>query len=474
MNIRHLAIYIALFYSTLTWAESAALKQFLNAGPIQFANVGLEIRRLSTGEIVDSYRSRNLIPPASVMKLFTTATALELWGEDYRIATELRYSGEIKQGVLHGNLYIVGKGDPTLGGKDWGDNAFLTQWVDAIKKAGIHQIEGKVVADGSYYDGDALNPGWLYEDIGNYYAPGIFALAYLDNTMNIQLRSGAIGSTAHVIKTFPTIPGLQFENHIRCTEIDYDGAWVHGLPYQNCRYLTGSIPSNLGVFGVRGDIPNPPLLLAQHLTKSLRSNGIEVSDSAMAIAENNKKTATLLYTHYSPTLAKIIEQTNLHSINLNAEMLFRNLGGQRGVPCTIRNASEYIKQFWRNRGVDIYTAQILDGCGLSPQNGVSADNLVNLLTYMAHSKQQKAFYQSLPISGQSGTLKQLLAKTELTGKVHAKSGTIKGTRNYAGYISLPSGDQLVFAVMVNSSNASNAQIKSAIEKYLLDVYRHVK
>lgn len=471
--MKRLVCYIALLCSLIVRADSA-LEQFLNTPAIKFANVGVSVRRLSTGEKIESYRSGNLIPPASVMKLFSTATALEYWGSDYRFTTELRYSGRIQNGVLYGNLYIVGHGDPTLGGQRWGDNAFLSQWTKAVNDSGIKQIQGGVIADASYYDGDAMNPGWIYEDIGNYYAPGIYALAYLDNTMNIQLKSGPIGSVAHVVKTFPAIPNLQFENHIRCTEIDYDGAYVHGLPYQNCRYLTGSIPSNLGVFGVRGDIPNPPLLLAQHLTKQLRVSGIDVRDSAQAIAESDRKATTLLYTHYSPALAEIVKQTNLHSINLNAEMIFRNLAAARGVPCTIHNAEEYIKQFWHNRGVDIYTAKILDGCGLAPQNGISTDNLVNLLTYMANSKQHDAFYQSLPISGQSGTLKQLLAKTELAGKVHAKSGTIKGTRNYAGYISLPNGDQLVFAVMVNCSNGSNAQIKNAIEKYLLNVYRQNK
>jgi len=447
------------------------LDRFLHSPAIQFANVGVSIQRLSTGEQVEKYRNSNLIPPASVMKLFSTATALEHWGADYRFTTELRYSGTIRDGVLYGDLYIVGHGDPTLGGRDWGEDAFFAQWIKAVREAGIQRIEGRIIANTSYYDGSALNPGWLYEDIGNYYAPGIFALAYLDNTMNVQLKSGPVGSVATVLKTFPDIPDIHFENHIRCTEIDYDGAFVHGLPYQNCRYLTGSIPSNHGVFGVKGDIPNPPLLLADHLTRRLRVSGIQVRDSATWISESNRVTTRLIYTHYSPALVSIIEQTNMHSVNLNAEMLFRNLAAEIKVPCTIHNASDYIKQFWRNRGVDIFTAQILDGCGLAPQDGLSPDNLVNLLTYMSRSSNYDVFFQSLPISGQSGTIRNLLANTELWGKVHAKSGTIKGTRNYAGYIDLPDGDELVFAVMVNCSNASGAQIKRAIEQYLLDVYR---
>lgn len=466
--------YIALLIICTHVCAQTPIDRFLESSVIKYANVSVEIKRLSTGETIEDYRAGNLIPPASVMKLFSTATALELHGSHYQYPTLLQYTGTLSNGVLKGNLYIKGQGDPTLGGKDWGGDAFLNQWVKVIRSAGIQRIEGGIIADCSYYDGDALNPGWIYEDIGNYYAPGIFALAYLDNTMNVQLKSGPIGSTAIVLKTFPTIPGLGFENHIRCTEIDYDGAYVHGLPYQNCRYLTGSIPSNHGVFGVKGDIPNPPLLLAQHLTNRLRENGIDVHDNATYITETDRTTRTLLYTHLSPPLGKIVEETNLHSINLNAEMIFRNLAAQRGVPCTIHNASEVVKQFWRNRGVDIFTSRILDGCGLAPQNGVSANNLVNLLMYMAKSKQKEAFTQSLPTSGKTGTLKALLVKTELDGKVHAKSGTIKGTRNYAGYIDLPNGDQLVFAVLVNSSNGSNQQIKSAIEKYLLDVYRRNK
>jgi len=471
--MRRLICYMTLLCSAGLYAQGA-LERFLQTPAVQMANVGVCVRRLSTGNKVASYRSGNLIPPASVMKLLSTATALEYWGEDYRFETELRYSGMIQNGVLEGDLYIVGKGDPTLGGRDWRGEAFLGTWVKAIREAGISKINGSVVADVSYYDGDAMNPGWLYEDMGNYYAPGIYALAYLDNTMMVQLKSGAIGSVATVLNTLPVVPGIQFENHIRCTEINYDGAFIHGLPYQNCRYLTGSIPCNHGVFGVKGDLPNPPLLLAEHLTRQLRLSHIPVRDSASTIAESNRKSTTRIYTHYSPTLGAIVEQTNLHSINLNAEMIFRNLASALDVPCTIHNASDFIRQFWHNRGVDIYSAQIMDGCGLAPQNGVSADHLVNLLTYMAHSKHHAAFYNSLPVSGKTGTLKKLLAGTELEGKIHAKSGTIKGTRNYAGYMDLPNGDQLVFAVLVNSSNGSGAQIRSAIEKYLLDVYQRNK
>jgi len=452
------------------WAYAAPIDRLTENPATTWANIGVYIKNLTTGEVIDSYRSRNLIPPASTMKLFSTATALESLGASARYPTIIAYSGYIREGVLHGDLYIRGYGDPTLGNLNSGTN-FLYHWSNAVRKAGIRTITGSVIGDASYYDGDALNPGWIWEDVGNYYAPGIFAIAYMDNTCNVQLRSGPVGSVATVIKTLPDIPGLTFENHIRCTEIDYDGAFVHGLPYQNCRYLTGSVPSNRGIFGVQGDIPNPPLLLAQHFTARLLADGVEVQGAPRYLSESDNRPTTQLYTHYSDTLGSIIAETNMRSINLYAEMIFRNLGARRGLPCTIHNAAEIVRDFWRNRGVDLRTAQILDGCGLAPQDAISAEHFVNLLEYMNRSTNREVFEASLPVSGVSGTLKFVLAGTELQGRVHAKSGTIKGTKNYAGYILMPNGDRWAFAVLVNSATGKQRQIQRAIEQYLLDVYQ---
>ena len=451
-------------------AYAAPIDRLTDNTATKWANISIYIKNLNTGEVIDAYRSGNLIPPASTMKLFSTATALESLGASARYPTILAYSGYIRDGVLHGDLYIRGFGDPTLGNLNHG-NAFLYRWSDAVRKAGIRSITGSVIADASYYDGDALNPGWLWEDIGNYYAPGIFAIAYMDNTCHIQLRSGPVGSVATVIKSLPEIPGLTFENHIRCTEIDYDGAYVHGLPYHNCRYLTGSVPSNRGIFGVQGDIPNPPLLLAQHLTARLTADGVEIQGMPRYLSESDHQPTQYIYTHYSDSLGAIIAETNMRSINLYAEMIFRNLGARRGLPCTIHNAAEIVRDFWRNRGVDLRTAHILDGCGLAPQNAISAEHFVNLLEYMNRSANRDVFIASLPVSGISGTLKFVLAGTELQGRVHAKSGTIKGTKNYAGYIDMPNGDRWAFAVLVNSATGKQRQIQRAIEQYLLDVYQ---
>jgi len=428
------------------------------------------VQNLNTGEVIDTYRADHVVPPASVMKLLTTGAALEILGPGYRFPTVLEYSGSIDKGTLHGNLYIRGGCDPSLGWK--GRTAFLDKWLRAVKAAGIEAIDGAVIADMTMLDGEAQNPNWLCEDAGNYYAPGIFSLNYYGNTMNIVLKSGEPGSVATVVKTEPAVEDIYFINHVRCDKISYDGAFVSGLPYSRERYLTGVVPSNLGTFGVKGDLPNPGLLLARHLTSRLREAGVRVLRDASYIADYNPLTPprTELYIHYSEPLSELIKETNVNSNNLYAEALFRYLGTRFTLPGTIHNSQDLLRDYWRRRGVNIQNAIIKDGCGLAPQDAVSAKTFVQLLTIMSRSENKEAWFASLPVSGQSGTLKSLCPKTELEGRIHAKSGTIAGTKNFAGYIDMPNGDTWVFAILINSAPGKAKHIQTVIQQYLIDVY----
>lgn len=443
------------------------------AANTQQANISVLVKDLTTGEVIDSYRESHVVPPASTMKLLTTAAALETLGPSFRFPTVLEYSGSIRDGVLHGDLYIRGNCDPSLGDRKKGQ-AFLSRWVRKIREAGIREINGRIIADMTLLDGDASNPAWIMEDVGNYYAPGIFAINYMSNSLNIILRSGPIGTTADIIRTEPAIPNMEFINHIRCTEITYDGAYVHGLPYSRERYLTGSIPSNHGQFGVQSDIPNPGLLLAQHLTQQLNAAGILVHEPAHYIAEGRLPQRTEIYTHLSDSLGALIAETNIHSNNLYAEALFRYLGLAYGRPGTIHNASEVLRDFWRRRGVNVSSALIKDGCGLAPQDAIAAETFVQLLSYMNQSPYRDIWFASLPISGKTGTLRSLCPGTELEGRIYAKSGTIAGTKNFAGYILMPDNHIWAFAVLINSAQGKAKNVQTVIQRYLLDVYRNHK
>ena len=408
---------------------------FLTTHPITGqANMSVFVQNMTTGEVIDSYRENHVVPPASVMKLLTTAAALETMGPGFRFPTIIEYTGTIENGTLHGDLYVRGGCDPSLGWK--GRTAFLDQWVKAIQKAGIQRIDGGVIADMTMLDGEAQNPNWL--------------------------------------KTEPEVRGLRWINHVRCEKITYDGAFVSGLPYSNERYLTGAVPSNLGTFGIKGDLPNPGLLLVRHLQARLAAAGISVKREATYIADYNPLTPprTELYTHYSEPLSEIIKETNINSNNLYAEALFRYLGTRYTLPGTIHNSQDLLRDYWRRRGVAVQNAIIKDGCGLAPQDAVSAKAFVQLLSIMSKSPNKEAWIASLPISGKTGTLKSLCPDTPLEGRIHAKSGTIAGTKNFAGYINMPNGDTWVFAILINSAPGKARNIQTVIQQYLLDVYKH--
>lgn len=452
-----------------SWAHPSSMHVFDESPVTRYANVGVLIVNLETGDTIESYRPYNVLPPASTMKTLTTAMALETLGDDFRFQTTLEYSGSIVGSTLQGDLYIHGGCDPTLGTPCRGQG-FLNQWVAAIRNAGISRIEGSIIADVSILDGDATNPGWLWDDIGNYYGMGVMGISYLENIMNITLKSGPVGSVAQVLRTEPEVPGLQFENHIRCSTIDFDGAYVHGCAYSMTRYLVGSVPSNLGQFSIRGDLPNPGLVLAQHLDRYLEHAGITTAQEPSYITETDNIPRTVLYVHKSAPLSEIVTETNLNSNNLYAESMYRYLGTLVKVPGTLANSEIMMRNFWRNRGISLQPARIYDGCGLAPQDAISPSMLVQLMTYMNHSSEHEAFYNSLPVSGHSGTLCSLLRDTPLDGRVHAKSGTISGTRNYAGYIEMPNNERWAFAVMVGGANGKAIQIQRVIERFLLDVY----
>ena len=130
--------------------------------------------------------------PASVMKTITTASALELLGTDYRFPTTISYDGYIKEGVLHGNLYIEGSGDPTLGSRFVKDNndEFLADWLKGIQAAGIQSVTGSVIADERCFDTEGVSIKWVGEDLGSYFGAGSYGLSVFDNQYKLYVQRG--------------------------------------------------------------------------------------------------------------------------------------------------------------------------------------------------------------------------------------------------------------------------------------------
>lgn len=464
------------------------VKQLLNVPYMKGATFSIVVKDVQDGKTVYSYDEDREVSPASVLKTVATATALEILGDDYRYATSLEHDGSIKEGVLNGNLYIRGGGDPSLGSSHFApdrnrytpaQNTFIPEWIAALKKAGIRKITGAVVADERIFDMEGASIKWLREDMGNYYAPGSYGLSVFDNMYKLSLKTGAAGTRPEVVGTDPAIPSLRFINYLKASSSD--SAYIIGAPLSGERYLQGVVPANRENYVLKGDIPDPALFLAEYLTGCLEREGIVVGKepTCYRIESEAGRWKTVerkpVVTTYSPTLKEIASVTNHVSHNLFADALVKTVGLQyvprkNEVISSFGRGVQVVLDHWRKKGLDVYPLRMYDGSGLAPADKVSAEFIADLLVYMAtKSEVSEAFFESLPQAGVEGSVRNLLKGSKLQGKARLKSGGITGVRSYAGYID-KDGKRYAVAVFSNNYSCSMGQMTKGLEKLLLQLF----
>ncbi|GAB4134305.1 MAG: D-alanyl-D-alanine carboxypeptidase/D-alanyl-D-alanine-endopeptidase [Raineya sp.] len=429
----------------------------------QQGHFAFSLRNAKTGKILAEKNADKLLQVASCLKLFSTATALEILGKDFTFQTHLAYDGKIETGTLQGNLYIVGGGDPTLGSSDWAGKmnaqALLEHWANLIIKQGIQKINGSVIAYDGYFGEYTLPRGWIWEDIGNYYGSNVYGLNLNDNEYILYLQANKkIGQAAQILRTEPELPFLQFEGKIlTAPKGTGDNAYIFGSPKENTRFLEGTIPQEEN-FAIKGALPNPPLSTAYLLHQTLQKKGIALSQEPKVI----KKTTNwkIIDTYHSPTLAQIIEQTNTYSINLYAEALYRQIN---------RDKPTNLLEFWQGKGLKIDEKNIEDGSGLSHKNHVSAHHLTQLLHEMFNSTHYKAFETSLPVAAHSGTMLNWGKNSILQGNIRAKTGSMSGVVALSGYCKTMSGEILCFSIVANQYKGKYSHVRQLFEKILVEL-----
>lgn len=430
--------------------------------------------------IIAEYNSTASLIPASTLKIVTTGTALAMLGKDFRFETKIQYDGifDTVSGTIKGNVYITGGGDPTLESeyfKDKKDSLSTTdKWANFLKYKGVKKIEGAIIGDASIFDDNLLPAQWVWGDIGNYYGAGACGLSYHDNKYKVYLKSGATGSNTTVIKTEPAIDGLLFINNVTAGGND-DNAFIYGAPFTYYRKAQGTIPANNNNYDIDGSIPDPALFCAQQLHNSLKAIGItstikpttvRVLKEAGTYAPLPKKT---LLTNYSPSLSDIVYWTNLKSNNLYAEHLLKYIAYTENGIGRESEGTEIITNYWKKKGVDAGGFFMNDGCGLSRSNVITTKTETQILRLMSKDKNFKAFYDSFPVAGKSGSLGNLCAGTSAENNLCAKSGYITRARGYAGYVKNKKGEMLCFAVLANNYECTPSEMKKKLEKLLVAI-----
>ncbi len=456
-----------------------AIENFAKEEQLQYGEVGFAVVDMQTGKLLAHYNANKSLVPASTLKAITTLTALQILSPDFRFKTELQYDGTLDaNGVLKGNLYIKGYGDPTLG-SDKMDNTLplatlMQSWVEVIKKAGIRQIEGKIVGDASYFKGDIAGDTWQWYDLGNYYAAGTWALNIHENYYYLHFQQvEQLGATPPIAKIEPVLPNLYLINELQSAEKGSgDNAYIYGGPYAYTRFIRGTIPIGNQQFTIKGAMPDAPFFAAHSLLYALEKNGIKTAKQATTqlelSAKENNRIRTTFYTHYSPPLVQIAQRANYESVNLYCESLIRALGAQENAANSLSSGIERIKDYWKNKGLNIDGWFLMDGSGLSARNGITALQMAKILQLGATERESfKAFYSTIPVGGKSGTVQSLFQNTAAAGNIRLKSGSIERVRAYTGYARTKDGGILAFSFLVNNYTGSGRTLRNKMEQVMV-------
>lgn len=447
---KYLKVVMLLLFLSCSNVNSAK-NTIKNSSKLDSTTKGIMIVNLDKDRILYEENSSKLLVPASLMKLPTTIAALDVLGEDFRYQTSLAYDGSIEDGVLKGNLYILGGGDPTLGSKYLFKKnrlEFLSEWVRWTKKLGIKEVLGSIIVDTSHY-GEYLDniDTWEWMDLNFYYGAPVYSLNFFDNTLSVSIKD-------------TEVIGVSPKNNV----VHIDSDLVHGSttdlkvaipPYSDTITLRGEVDTD---FTRRFTMPNPPLVLGDIFASRLRKEGIS-NRGSKTINYINKDSLNTYYTTYSPSLIEIMAPINKRSINLYAEAL--KLETEKTINTTLEN-------YWRDE-LGYSDIKIYDGSGLSRYNSISPKFIIDLLTRISRSSNFSSYYDTLAIAGIDPTFKRFNEEV-FVDNLRGKSGTLGGIKGFSGYFYNRKGELIAYSIILNHHRLTRSEIFDYVEEVLYPYY----
>lgn len=458
----------------------SALAQFAALPQLSHASWGFCAIDTDSDKVYRSLGENISLIPASTIKPFTSSAVIAQLGRGYRFRTEVKRSGTTDSlGVLHGNLYLSGGGDPTLGSFRFGARTSLDSLFNRIyillKDSGITTIEGAIIADEPGFPGLTVVPSWQYEDVGQSYGAPVSGLNIYENSLSFIFEPGKnYGSSARLTGTFPSLPYLELVNSVTIgPKGSGENVTIYGAPYSGLRMLEGTVPAGVRQISVSGTNPDPAYAAVFLLHEFLTAMGICVNNAPTTsqrmarMGEMDTLIKTTLLVQESPPLSEILYHLNMKSVNLYAEALVKILGRELYATGTTEAGIEGVYAFWRSRGLDLSGVKLRDGSGLSRKNLITPITLARALTIISKESWYPEVYASLPVAGESGSVAEQFRKSVAKGNLRAKSGTLEGVKNFCGYATTASGRKLAYALMVNNYSGASWEMVAEMEKLLI-------
>jgi D-alanyl-D-alanine carboxypeptidase/D-alanyl-D-alanine-endopeptidase (penicillin-binding protein 4) len=451
---------------------AAALDSIFNDTTFASAHWGVLVRSLETGETLYARNAGRMFVPASNMKIVTAAGALEALGPDYRYRTRVAAAGSVRDGVLHGDLVVIGGGDPTISDRFHGDvRTVFRAWADSLRARGVRRITGSVIGNDDVFDDVALGRGWAWDDTEDSYSAEVGGLQLNEGFVTVRV-SPVPGQRAAAVTTLPAsdewVPVV-------------GNVWM--APADSAPRVRIGRADTLSGVAVSGALPpdttieaevavrNNTRFFASVLRQALLEAGIGVGGQSLDAdddpARGRADSATVLFTHTSPPMSEILAAFMKPSQNQIGEILLKTLGRElRGMGSAGAGiaAIDSMALAW---GLPRRLLAQADGSGLSRYNLVAPEFLAALLQRQTRSPHFEVFHAVMPVAGRDGTLAGRMRGTPAEANVHAKTGTLSGVRSLSGYFTTAAGERMVFSMMVNHHTLSSRDADRLAEAALM-------
>jgi D-alanyl-D-alanine carboxypeptidase/D-alanyl-D-alanine-endopeptidase (penicillin-binding protein 4) len=418
---------------------------------------GAIVVSLSRGDTLFQVAPDEPMVPASTMKTFTAALALERLGPDHVFSTDVLRDGSLgPDGVVHGNLILRGDGDPALSPRfvRGGPTAPMDMLARFVAGAGVKKVDGDLIADASGMEGRRIPDGWLSRYAGAGYAAPFSALSLNENIVIVGVYPEKSGA---VVRLEPESSGLKVVSSVRRVAGRATRVSVR-MVGESQVVVTGTIGASANPHRVQLVVSDPVTFTAGAFREALRAQGIEVTGEVKV--GRTPEGALPVTSMPSPPLSRLISVMNRESINHYAEQIFRGAarGPQRNEPGSADHAYAQLRAFAESRlGIGSNAIVATDGSGLSVLDRVTPRALVHLMGYAHTAPWASVFHASLPVAGESETLRSRMRSTAAQGNLHAKTGTTNDVISLSGYVTAENGELLAFAFLYNGADRWNAR-----------------
>lgn len=446
------------------------LAHILSAPALRGAQVGLLVQDTVRGTVLYSQNADQEFMPASNFKLLVGSASLQRLGTNFAFVTNVASDAPAQAGVVSGNLYLHGGGDAHLTAKDLDDAAA------ALAAQGIKRVDGALITDPTRYDSQRYGYGWSWDDLPYYYAPVVTALELEEGTVHMTFSPGPSPGALAVLRVWPQSNAYTIDNQLVTgpagSKDTSDIVRIWNKP--DTIEITGSYPLGAKESGdVNPAVPDPQSYAGDVFARALAAHGITVAGGV----HDGKMpgTATLLWSHDSEPMPKLLADFWYPSDNLMGELFLKELGvAQAGEPGTDEHGITLEQNFLRSLGINPDTVTISDGSGLSQYDRITPRDLVTILQWDWNGPNRDVVLNALPVSGVRGTLEHSYVGTAAEREVFAKTGSISHVRTISGFVQTRTHGPITFSLLINEwMGGQQPGGPAALAKVRGDLFAHL-